>query len=562
MTWGGNSMSAEWILSEVKGYKYISFDLYDTLLIRPYVKPKDLFRHMEKVYDAPGFAAARIRAEIQSRGSLRQETTFHRIYDFIPEEYRHLKRAELEFETRVYCPPHIRDCFNQLCKRHKVVILTDMYLPKLFIEGLLKKCGLVGYHRLYVSCEVNCNKASGRLFRRALFDLGAWAEEMIHIGDNVHSDYSVPRLQGIYAAHTKRPIDRYLKKHPLVNKFYRKDRSVERSIMVAMDMIHSFEKTDDFWYEAAFRFGGPLAKDYLDFVDKNRKEDDSVFFIARDGYNLKQIFDQMYPSARTEYVYAPRKLNVLIGSKYKKHKKYQEIIVPYLYPDFEGDPYEFFEKNKKEILKKRKELFNAYASRLGDHDKICLVDVTTMKYSSQKLISDLYPEADIHGVYYTILDDDPEYPHDGYHVRDKVVKLWDNINLTEFFLTSPEAPIEGIDSEGKPIFKEICDEERQRLDIYDSITQGEIDYCGLMINIFGEERLDFGYRNIRDWLKVLSSPLNSRSRRHLAEMKWPVDASHEKYVGMVYHPRDTWYHLRKTVLDSMWYISKRLKDED
>ena len=41
-----------------------------------------------------------------------------------------------------------------------------------------------------------------------------------------------------------------------------------------------------------------------------------------------------------------------------------------------------------------------------------------------------------------------------------------------------------------------------------------------------------------------------------------ADASHEKYVGMVYHPRDTWYHLRKTVLDSMWYISKRLKDED
>jgi hypothetical protein len=44
-------------------------------------------------------------------------------------------------------------------------------------------------------------------------------------------------------------------------------------------------------------------------------------------------------------------------------------------------------------------------------------------------------------------------------------------------------------------------------------------------------------------------------------MKWPVDASHEKYVGMVYHPRDTWYHLRKTVLDSMWYVSKRLKGE-
>ena len=554
-------MDADWILSEVKGYRFISFDLYDTLLIRPYVRPKDLFRHIEKAYDAPGFAEARIKAEAESRGGKGGETTFNRIYECIPEEYKHLKRTELEFESRVYCPPHIRDCFNQLCKKHKVVILSDMYLPKIFIEGLLKKCGLEGYHKLYVSCEVNCSKGSGILFKRAMFDLSAWPNELIHIGDNIRSDYSVPRRLGIYAAHTKRPIDRYLRDNPLINRFYRKDRSVERSMMVSLDMIHSFDRSEDFWYEAAFRFGGPLAKDYVDFIDRNRKDDDTVFFVARDGYNLKRIFDELHPDVRSEYVYAPRKLNVLIGSQYERHKRYQEILVPYLYPDFDGDPYEFFERNRDEISERRRKLFDAYASKLGDHDRICLVDVTTMKYSSQKLIIDLYPDADIHGVYYTILDDDPEYPHDGYHVRDKVVKLWDNINLTEFFLTSPEAPIEGIDDEGMPIFKEVCDEERQRLDIYDSVTRGEVDFCRFVTDMFDGETLDFGYGNIRDWLKVLSSPLNFCSRKHLAEMKWPVDASHEKYVGMVYHPRDTWYHLRKTVLDSMWYVSKRLKGE-
>ena len=77
-------MDADWILSEVKGYRFISFDLYDTLLIRPYVRPKDLFRHIEKAYDAPGFAEARIKAEAESRGSKGGETTFNRIYECIP----------------------------------------------------------------------------------------------------------------------------------------------------------------------------------------------------------------------------------------------------------------------------------------------------------------------------------------------------------------------------------------------------------------------------------------------------------------------------------------------
>ena len=552
-------MDAKWILSEVKGYKYISFDIYDTLLIRPYVRPKDLFLHIERLYDAPGFADARVKAESYSRGSKGGETTFDRIYECIPPQFRFLKDTELRFESRVYCPPHIRDLFNELCRKHKVVLISDMYLPKDFIEGLLEGCGLTGYEGLYVSCEYNCSKGTGALFRRVLFDLRIQPQELVHIGDNIVSDYHSPKKVGIRAVHTDRPIDRYLREHPLIWKYYRTNPCLERSMMVSLDMIHSFEGSDDFWYDVSYRFGGPLVMDYVNFIERHRRKEETLFFVARDGYNLKKVFDTIRPSVGTEYVYAPRKLNVLIGSHYRRYKDHKRVLVKHFYPDFEGDAESFFDDHVSEIEGMRGRLFEAYSSVLGSYDDICIVDVTTMKYSSQRLITDLYPDSSIRGLYYFILNDDPDIPHHGYHIRDRIVKLGDNINITEFFLTSPEPPVEGIGPDGRPVFKDICDRERERLDIYGSVTRGELDFCVRMDAMFGDDRLNFGYRNIRDWLNVLTCPLCFRNRRHLAEMGWPVDTEHERYVSMVYHPRDTWYHLRKTVLDAMWYVSKRLK---
>lgn len=559
MTGTGSGMDVERILSETEDYKCVSFDVYDTLLVRPYVKPTDLFRHIEKAFDATGFAVERERAEKASRDKS-GETTYDRIYETIDPIYRHLKDIELEFESRVYCPPDVRECFNALCKRQRVILISDMYFPSAFIESLLKKCGLEGYDHLYVSCEFDCGKHSGKLFQSALFHQRLWFNEVVHIGDNYRSDYLIPRFLGIHVIRVRRPIDEYLKNNRRIRRYYRTCPSVERSMLVSLDMIHSLENgSKDFWYDVSYRFGGPLAMDYVNFIERNIDPRESLFFVARDGYNLKKIFDMRVPNNGSEYIYAPRLLNILIGSHFERYRGYQEVLVGHFFPEFKGDPYEFYEENRDSIMELRKELFNAYSSTMGKHRDVCVVDVTTMKYSSQELITDLCPNTNIRGMYYFILNDEPDVPHSGYHVRDKTVKLGDNVNITEFFLTSPEPPVEGIGPDGKPVFKDICADEKQRLDIYGSVTQGELDYCRDIDRMFGDERIEFGYRNIRDWLKVLTNPLDSYSRAHLAEMKWPVDAKHEMYIGMVYHPRDTWYHLIKTVLDSKMYVSKRLK---
>lgn len=43
------------------GLGVVSLDPFDTLLMRPFVRPMGLFRLMEQLYDIPGFADRRIR---------------------------------------------------------------------------------------------------------------------------------------------------------------------------------------------------------------------------------------------------------------------------------------------------------------------------------------------------------------------------------------------------------------------------------------------------------------------------------------------------------------------
>ncbi len=53
--------------SEILKYDVISFDIFDTLLLRPFIKPTDLFWYIETKYNIKGFHQARILAEMQSR---------------------------------------------------------------------------------------------------------------------------------------------------------------------------------------------------------------------------------------------------------------------------------------------------------------------------------------------------------------------------------------------------------------------------------------------------------------------------------------------------------------
>ncbi len=555
------------IIGLTEGYDWVSIDIFDTLLVRPYVEPKDLFVHIEKEYDSPGFCRERMDAERRNRDPENGEVTFDAIYEDIDPRYSHLRSAELEFENRSVVPKVIRDTFAELASGKNVILVSDMYLPTDFIRDLLERNGITGFKDILISGDIGVNKHFGKLFTYALDRFGISPSELIHIGDNPRSDGSVPESLGIRTIHTERPIDEYAKTHPKEMRYYRRRKSPERSIIVSMDMLYWLENRDEgFWRSVSHRFGGPIVTDYCNYIHDNAHDDELKLFVARDGWNLIRVYDVLFGIGQSEYVYAPRILNLALYEDYetnRKYRKYRDVLMSEFCPCKNDDPDSWFDENEDTILKRREVMSKRYASMLDvkTHgiDKVRLVDVTTMKYSSQKLISKFLPGKDVSGIYYNILVDDPKIPHVGYHIRNRKLRFDNHTNIMEFFMSSPEPPIAGLDGDLKPIYMKPHPCEQERLNIYNDVTSGEIDYAERMRSIFGKNIPRIGFDDIKGWLHVLVYGSDTETRRRLTDMKWPVDSKHMEYISMIFHPRDTFYHMKKTVLDIMWYVSLSLK---
>ena len=552
------------IVEAVRGFEYVSLDVYDTLLVRPYVRPKDVFRHIELKEDAPGFVEERIAAEKRCMSSP-LPTTLDRIYEEIPEQYKHLKEKELEYESNPVCPKRILETYRKILAEHKVVMISDMYLPSEFIQDLLKKNGIDGYERFYLSSVDGVSKGKGNMFDYVANDLGIEKSQIIHVGDNIKTDFLNPKKQGYNAILTEKPVSSYFKRHRKAKRFYDSSGSVGASIVIGMDVIREYNDTEDgFWKDVSYRFGGPLVSDYARFVSEHMRKDDVVMLAARDGYNIEKVLNIISPEVRTHYVYVPRILNVMIGSNYAQHWDYKKKIVKALYGDV-PDADRYYDDHKDEIDARRAEILDTFrrniTSETGNPKGITAVDVTTMKYSSQKLLTDVFPDSDVLGIYYFLLFNDPNVPHDAYHVRKRVLKVADNINITEFFMTSPEPPIIGIDEKGNPVFREPCKDEQDRLDIYGDVTEGETEYARDIVRMFGNRMITIGFDDIHRWLGILILGSGHKVRHQLTTMKWAVDADHTIYVSMVYHPRDTWFHLKKTIIDLGWYAVSKVRGE-
>ncbi len=80
-------MNIEKLQEKIDRFDYVSFDVFDTLLLRPYAKPTDLFQHMESNEGISGFAKARVSAEGNTRSKECPEVTLEEIYGNIEQEF-------------------------------------------------------------------------------------------------------------------------------------------------------------------------------------------------------------------------------------------------------------------------------------------------------------------------------------------------------------------------------------------------------------------------------------------------------------------------------------------
>ena len=196
--------------------KVISFDIFDTLLLRPFFFPTDLFcfldREMSTFLNVPDVidfstyrkeAEVRIREEKEAIGN--EDVTLEEIYQYITDHYpfpkelvNRLMKSEIELEKK-YC--YIREFGKKLFQLaidqgKRVILVSDMYLPSELIVQILKEKGITGFEKIYVSAETKRTKVSGNMYSYICKDLGLCANAFLHIGDNLFSDVKVPRKMG------------------------------------------------------------------------------------------------------------------------------------------------------------------------------------------------------------------------------------------------------------------------------------------------------------------------------------------------------------------------------
>lgn len=206
-----------------------SFDVFDTVLVRKWARPADLFLELGSILLKTGlinissdaWQKLRVSSEIKARGkTISGEVTLSQIYEVLAEslvwssseiEYAMNQEIELEFAS-LYPIKEIQQKIQNLHQEgQRIIFISDMYLPSDVIKRFLK------HHQiwregdiLYVSSEFNANKSSGKLFEICLAKEGIKPSQLIHLGDNYHSDVKMPQKQGIQAQHFhKTQFNRY-----------------------------------------------------------------------------------------------------------------------------------------------------------------------------------------------------------------------------------------------------------------------------------------------------------------------------------------------------------------
>ena len=144
-------------------YDVISFDIFDTLILRPFDQPATLFYLLEAKLDC-SYAAVRVAAEREARELARERTgstevTIEEICACVARRtgLDAARCVQMEFEAEMamcFANPYMKKVFDALKEQGKeIIIVSDMYLPRDMMVRLLEKCGYTGMKKVYVSCD-------------------------------------------------------------------------------------------------------------------------------------------------------------------------------------------------------------------------------------------------------------------------------------------------------------------------------------------------------------------------------------------------------------------------
>lgn len=322
------------VAKRLANYDIVSLDVFDTLVLRPFSKPTDLFHMVGEKLGYLDFERIRIEMEQKAREykyakTNSREVTIEEIWEIIEEEVGIPKKKgmEVELETELqYCfaNPFMLEVVTELRKYGcKLIIASDMYLKEEHIDRLLECCGYGRFEKYYVSSELGCSKGDGGIFTRIKEEYGS-DKKYIHVGDNEYSDQKIAKKHqfDIYPYHN-------------VNMCGMGYRSEDMSIItgsmyrgIINAYLHNGLKEYSKEFEFGFVYGGLFVLGYVGFIHeyKMKHNIDKILFLSRDGDILKQVYEKLYPEEPCEYVYWSRLAGTKMAAKYFKYDYFRRFL--------------------------------------------------------------------------------------------------------------------------------------------------------------------------------------------------------------------------------------------
>lgn len=296
----------------LSSYDLISFDIFDTLLFRPFSKPSDLFILVGERLDIMDFSQIRISAESKAREYSKltrgnTEVTLYEIYKFIEDETGVPAKDGCELELSIemelcFANPYMLTVYKLLKSMgKKLVALSDMYIPHDKMKQLLEHCGFVGLDEIIVSCDYNCSKRNGDLYDLLLDKYkNIDKSKIIHVGDNAVSDIKVPQERNIHCFHYEN-VNEVGEQFRCNNMTYLVG-SAYRGLVNAH--LHNGTKKYSPYYEVGFVYAGIYVMGFCQWIYRYAQEHnlDKILFLAREGDIYQKVFRSMYPDFKTEYV--------------------------------------------------------------------------------------------------------------------------------------------------------------------------------------------------------------------------------------------------------------------
>ena len=318
------------LLKKIDEHDVISFDIFDTLVMRKCYIPKDVFKIVErKIKDVLGIKCSFLAYRVESECECNQKIgvpNFDEIYATFGEKtglskdiVEIIKSIEIETEKALLCSRDSVYGALQYAKENgkKIYLMSDMYFNSDVLRALLKCCDIEFDGEILVSCEYRADKKSGGLHR--ILKEKEHDKSILHIGDNFESDIRQASEAGIdsFGLMSGRDMLACSSGAYICDDIRTLEDSICIGNMISVLFNNPFSLHDsrgkiviDDYTKLAFIFES-ITIACLDLLFKNSERYDIILFPSRDGFFIQRLFeevkaDYMERTVASKYFYASR----------------------------------------------------------------------------------------------------------------------------------------------------------------------------------------------------------------------------------------------------------------